>query len=474
MRRFILIVISILLLSACATQGVSPVTRSYAFTSQPRHSPHPHIQQLRIPSSTPTPTLTPTPTAIPAIISGNPRGFQQLDPTPAYGAPCGFVDTFDFPLDPPHGEDASGGFGFGRYSNRYEKYHAGEDWGFNNRSNFGQSVHSIGHGEVTYAAPNGWGLDKGTVVIRHVFPWGGYILSFYGHLDPPSVTLRAGECVERGDKIGEIGNPSTSPHLHFEIRYHLPNSTGHGYWSTDPSKAGWLPPSQTIWETRMKASPGVLWTRPYTEGLTRSLGFFQEDFYIIKGGEISAIDPADETIRWSQPISETIRNAILDGPSSKIYLLDLGGDLTAYQLPSPSDPNWVAEINANSTAELIPLPGGGILIADRRMIIAVGANGETLWQRDISSKPTSWVQFGDQVVFVTSSSENPLWSADNAGIVSWDENLLGKLVATRNSLFLYSRRWRLRTRPGQSDCIPNHQPKKCQPTYERFDRLTGW
>jgi len=437
MRRVAIITL-FFILSACTTQDVFPVTeivRVYISATPQPTSTH---TATPTPSPSSTPTQTPTPTAPPASISGNPRGFQQLDPSPAYGAPCGFVDTLDFPLDPPHGEDASGGFGFGSYNGRYEKYHAGEDWGFNNRSNFGQPVNSIGHGEITYAAPNGWGLDKGTVVIRHVFPWGGYSLSFYGHLDPPSVTLKTGDCVERGDKIGEIGNPRTPPHLHFEIRYHLPNSTGHGYWSTDPAKAGWLPPSQTIWETRLKASPGVLWTKPYTEGLTRGLGIYQDNYILIQAGEISAIDLADETILWSQPISETIRNAVLDVAVSQIYLLDLGGDLTAFQLPGLLETNWGANINASNAAELLPLPSGGVLVADRRRAIAVSTTGEILWQAETASQPTSWVQFGDQLIFVTSHSESPIWSADETGINSWDENRRGKLVSNNESIYLYT------------------------------------
>ncbi|HZY45078.1 MAG TPA: M23 family metallopeptidase, partial [Anaerolineae bacterium] len=60
------------------------------------------------------------------------------------------------------------------------------------------------------------------VIVRHVFNDGRTILSFYGHLDPPSVVLNVGDCVERGQQVGEIGKPRGRPHLHFEIRHHLP------------------------------------------------------------------------------------------------------------------------------------------------------------------------------------------------------------------------------------------------------------
>ena len=71
--------------------------------------------------------------------------------------------------------------------------------------------YAIGHGRVVWAHPNGWGTDKGVIIIRHTFADGSAVLSFYGHMDPESVTLRAGECVVRGQHIANIGQPRTPP-----------------------------------------------------------------------------------------------------------------------------------------------------------------------------------------------------------------------------------------------------------------------
>jgi murein DD-endopeptidase MepM/ murein hydrolase activator NlpD len=438
-KRRVAILLILLIISGCAARGegspVFEVVRVY-ITATPKPSETPAATTA--PTLTPTPTHTPTPTAIPARIAGNPRVVQLNDPTPAYGAPCGLVDTFDFPLDPPHGENASGGFGFGAYADRYEKFHAGEDWGFRNQPNLGKPVYSIGHGQVTYAAPNGWGLDRGTVVIRHVFPWGGYVLSFYGHLDPLSVRLKAGDCVERGDQIGAIGNPRTPPHLHFEIRLHLPNSAGHGYWSTDPAKAGWLPPSQTIWKTRLLASPGVLWILPYEVGLTRGLGAYLDGFILIQGGEMRAVDPSDGSLLWSQVISETVRTALLDEETSRIYQLDLSGDITAYPLPDPSDPVWKLDTNVFSTAALIPFPNGGLLLADRRRAIGINSMGEIGWETGTSAPVISWVHYDGNLIFTTSDSEVPIWSATASSISGWDVKINGKLAVVEDVVFLYA------------------------------------
>jgi murein DD-endopeptidase MepM/ murein hydrolase activator NlpD len=357
------------------------------------------------------------------------------------------VDTFDFPLDPPNGEEAASRHGFGNYSSRYEKYHAGEDWGIRNKPNFGESVHSIGHGQVTYAAPNGWGLDKGTVVIRHVFPWGGYVLSFYGHLDPPSVTIRTGDCVQRGEKIGEIGNPRTPPHLHFEIRLHLPISTGQGYWSTDPSKIGWLPPSQTIWETRLKASPGIVWTQPYAEGLTLGLGMYQGEYLLAHGGKIMAVDPQEGSVAWQQTIPETTRYALLDvAPGSaknaaqfvgadQLYLLDLMGDLTAYSLRLSMGERWKLSLSAYSSAQLYALPVGGVLVIDRRQAIAVSPEGQILWEAETGDPLRSWILIDDQFVF---SAGDTIWTADKNGVEDWGLNIGGNLVEAGGEAYLYA------------------------------------
>ena len=191
-------------------------------------------------SASPRATVTPTPTAtaLPIEVSGDPWPDAVLEPIAQSAAPCGFVDYLDFPIDPPHGELASGGADFGRYRSRYEKFHAGEDWGYSGWNNLGRPVYSIGHGWVTYAEPLGWGPDGGTLIIQHVLRSGETIYAFYGHLDPDSLLFRAGDCVGRGTEIALIGKPRTAAHLHFEIRYHLPWTPGPGYWATDPVAGG--------------------------------------------------------------------------------------------------------------------------------------------------------------------------------------------------------------------------------------------
>ncbi|MCA9920834.1 MAG: M23 family metallopeptidase, partial [Anaerolineales bacterium] len=250
--------------------AVAAINTAVSPTTTPTSTPTPQPTNTPTPTASPTPTFTPTATAVPIIISGNPRAAQLKAPEPDGRFPCGVVDTFDFPIDPPDAAGVRrGGVDFGVYRNRYAKYHAGEDWGGPAGSrNLGTPVYSIGHGLVTYAEPVGWGRDQGVVIVQHTLTDGRRLLSFYGHLDPDSVVLNAGECVVRGDQVGNIGQPRTTPHLHFEIRTQAPYETLTGYWPVDPTLAGWLPPSQTIWQQRIAASPGVEWIRPFTHAGT--------------------------------------------------------------------------------------------------------------------------------------------------------------------------------------------------------------
>ncbi|MFN2151384.1 MAG: M23 family metallopeptidase, partial [Anaerolineales bacterium] len=313
-------------LVACSRSGDSSaipqveVTRLYiTATSEPTRTATASLTATR----SPTPTPSPTPTAPTIEIAGNPRAYTLFDPVPQSGAACGWADTLDFPLDPPDGAGASGGGDFGVYRDRYEKYHAGEDWGVSNRNNFGQPVYSIGHGQVTYAQPLGWGADKGVVIIRHTFPDGTSILSFYGHLDPPSVTLREGTCVRRGDIVGQIGRPRTPPHLHFEVRVHLPYATGGGYWPSDPTRAGWLPPSQTVSQYRMQVSPGVEWMNPATPTTSQPLGRLDIDtFLLIDEGQLVAIDLFTGEQSWATELSTYIKAAYLDPERRLLYITD--------------------------------------------------------------------------------------------------------------------------------------------------------
>ena len=92
------------------------------------------------------------------------------------------------------------------------RFHAGIDIG----GGLGARVSATDDGYVTYAGPaSGYGT---LVVISHGTVGGRDLSSAYAHMG--SISVRTGQLVTRGQRVGSIGNEgnSTGPHLHFEVR----------------------------------------------------------------------------------------------------------------------------------------------------------------------------------------------------------------------------------------------------------------
>jgi len=92
---------------------------------------------------------------------------------------------------------------------KFKKFHAGLDF----PARVGTSIQAAGDGVVVEA---GWHQGYGNCVkISHGF---GYE-SLYAHMN--KMTVRPGEHVKKGNKIGEVGDTglSTAPHLHYEVHY---------------------------------------------------------------------------------------------------------------------------------------------------------------------------------------------------------------------------------------------------------------
>lgn len=85
----------------------------------------------------------------------------------------------------------------------------------------GGMVQAAADGIVVYAGArvpdHGYGQH---VVLAHRLPEGGLAYTVYAHLAAGSIAVRPGELVERGDRLGCVGQTgvATSPHLHFEVR----------------------------------------------------------------------------------------------------------------------------------------------------------------------------------------------------------------------------------------------------------------
>lgn len=375
------------------------------------------------PGPSPTPTIIPTPTPIPPplAVADDLLAARESAPVPQPGAPCGIVDTFDTPLAPPIGEGHGVRWPYGRSSRRYGGlFHAGEDWGSQSwRNNLGLPVYSIGHGEVILAQPLGWGRDQGVFIVRHTFEDGSRILSFYGHLDPPSITLRTGVCVARGDHVGNIGNPRSSPHLHFEIRDHMPGEPGPGYWATDPSRAGWYAPTELIRTVRIDTSPGVVWTQSITSPLAIAPGFTADGTFVSVevGPAIVGRAAADGAIAWRSKLPLPAYDAVLDVDDRTLYVADRLGVVTAYALPvavagegdgegdgvaaiAAGQPAvaWTQDIGRGRAAMLAPAPAGGVVVHGGDRLVGLDRAGGESWARERVGPPAGWALDGARLV----------------------------------------------------------------------------
>ncbi len=436
---------------------------------RPTTTPTPLPTNTPAPTFTPTITPTPTPTAPPVALIGDPLAQAIHDPAPQAGAPCGVVDILDFPLDPPDAVNiARGGQDFGRFRDRYDGYHAGEDWwgpGGRNGS-LGEPVYSIGHGQVTFAHPYGWGIDQGTVILRHVYPDGQEFYSFYGHLDPPSVQLRFGECITRGQKIGEIGRPRGTPHLHFEVRLHTPGDPGPGYWSDYPTLSGWLSPSQTIWNRRIGVSPGVMWLRPHRDPGIQGAGLWQGNTLVfVEDTRLVGLDVGDGALRWQATIAEEeegelfdfdddedrlppIGDLAIDHVAPILYTADRQGRISAITLPqetaegalTPESPQlaWDLQLhNVSGEPELIPLPSGGVVLIVQRRMIAFSPEGALLWREPFQGQPRDWLLLENSVLVSAPGDEAALWELSAEGMQPWNISTAGHLADAAGQLFLY-------------------------------------
>lgn len=409
-------------------------------------------------TATATATATPTPTAEPLAVQD---GLPNLPQTPnplGLSVRCGVADLFDYPLDPPDGESATGGRDFGVFRDRYQGFHTGEDWWYERRASLGKPIYSIGNGRVRYVAPYGWGDDLGTLVIEHVLPDGRHIYSFYGHIDPESLSLRVGGCVQRGEQIGLIGDPRSSPHLHFEIRIIFADSPGPGYWSIDPEKSGWSPPSETIEFSRYAADQRLLWWEAIEASSVRELGRMQDYLYLSQ-------EDADLVVRDLRSGVELLREAMegsengmaWDPRTGLIYGIDVDGQMAGFLLEAIEFAGEVVlRLSATSTTADLELSGvrqiialeGGVLLEGRGGWQVIDNQGGLFWwaARDPIQ---SFIVHDDGIIAATAGQQGDLWTVTRTGAQPWDTGLSGKLFKLHGTGYLYADDGFYRLHPDQ-------------------------
>ena len=153
-----------------------------------------------------------------------------------------FTNGFDFPVGKPN---ASGYYNAQKFG---ENNHLGEDWNGvgGGNTDLGDSIYAIANGNVSFAEDinGGWG---NVIRIIHQTDADTQIESLYAHC--LKIDVQEGDYVNKGDKIGTIGNNSGQylAHLHLELRTEVGLPIGGGYSS---NTAGYINPTEFIKSNR--------------------------------------------------------------------------------------------------------------------------------------------------------------------------------------------------------------------------------
>jgi murein DD-endopeptidase MepM/ murein hydrolase activator NlpD len=274
----------------------------------------------------------------------------SISPQAKAQGPCGVVDAIDPPLDT---STFSIVYRYGVPSSRFDgRYHAGEDWFGSRTATYGSAVRAAAKGRVTYAAPLGWGRDKGVVIIEHLMPDGTWWYSLYGHMeelngyDFPTVYT----CVDKGAIIGAIGRPRPAPHLHFEIRSFGSDSPGPGYWATDPDFSGWRNPSKFIQNWQAWLNPAHAWhgdiaddSGPHYPAIIR-----QDNATIVYDDRrLKALNPAGQ-ILWRYIIPEQMNIVGVLPYQGDILVADYSGIMQRWSITGGFIDQWQLPHGENS------------------------------------------------------------------------------------------------------------------------------
>ncbi len=150
------------------------------------------------------------------------------------------ADEFDTPLRPPDGEGSVISLPF------LESGHLGEDWTTaKGDAALGEPVYSVADGWVSVAQDfeNAWGKAIFIVYRLPAERYPPFVEVMYAQLN--TMEVAAGQFVKRGQRVGTVGNASSTylAHLHWEVRQTVGIGVGPGF---DVRRDGWLGPSEFL------------------------------------------------------------------------------------------------------------------------------------------------------------------------------------------------------------------------------------
>lgn len=352
--------------------------------------------------------------------------------------PCGVVDAIDYPVDTLYtGTIARGWDDFRRFRQRFGGIHVGLDVAFHR---LGDPVYAAARGRVTYSDIEGWDINKGVVVVEHVFPDGTIYYSLYGHVEETeTVSLPpVGTCVERGQIVGTVGWPETgAPHLHYEIRRILPGDGGPGYIDGNPLEAGWLHPLDFtfLWQARLQ--PGFVSAQTFTEAPSLPPLSLPDGTNVLAAGESLQARDASGTLRWQVTTDGAITGmAALDGgrvvaqtETGQVSVL-ANGRYDALWRVDTLDVRLPFVIVRRGVAQRV------VFAASNGALYAFDATGDTLWRlesADSNVQPTQLIPAANAATIayiVRDNGRSLLRIVDADGAIIHTTESAGEMVIT--------------------------------------------
>jgi murein DD-endopeptidase MepM/ murein hydrolase activator NlpD len=328
-------------------------------------------------------------------------------------APCGYVDGFDLPVP---GIDLQRN-DFGIYRAQWGGLHTGIDIAF---GRMGDPVRAAARGLVTYSDPAGWDTEKGVVVVQHTMPGGKLVFTLYGHMEELNgYTFPAmGTCVERGDIVGAVGDPSRSAqHLHFEVRMRYRHEGGPGYTDDNPLLLGWLHPLDFAFLANIWVTPAYRSHFSLTEGPTLPLLPMPDGTYIVANSAYLRDVDADGQTVWQFDTLGAV-TGLLALPDGRLLASNSLGQVLVLNGGSYS-----ALWRAAKSFSVPPVLWGDkfIFAADDNSLMAYTPDGVPLWVTDaLSGRVLRWAVNGDRLA--VASENHDVWIVDAGGSVLYRES----------------------------------------------------
>jgi outer membrane protein assembly factor BamB len=175
----------------------------------------------------------------------------------------------------------------------------------------------------------------------------------------------------------------------------------------------------------------------------------RDTFVAVEDNRLVGIDVADGSLRWSRPITITVRDAALDAGRSVIYISNYVGEISAFGLPNPSDqdlagntemvvePLWEIDLDPVGLARLVSLPNGGVAASFRGQVVGVSPSGKVVWEHDTEWSVFDWVSVGDSLLFSTVGAEASTWKVNDVGRMTGAAPVGGHMAVAADRVWVY-------------------------------------